>query len=287
MLIRQRIILDFLLRAPQLPSKMLLLKWLFLARQESKLGRMMSFYDFVPCHYGPFSFCVCRELRDLASAGFLHESGSSISLDNEDGAAACAGELTRAARNCVTDILAQYGSMSAKRLLRHIYAGYPWYASRSRLADHEGTGEVGAIAIHTIGYEGRSVDAFLDMLLQSRIDRLIDVRRNAFSRKYGFSRRTLAWLCEKVGIEYVHVPELGVPSSMRSNLDGCAAYEELFDYYEAEILPRESEAVERVSGLITEKPSTLMCFEVDHEMCHRGRLAAAIEARTGLECQHL
>jgi hypothetical protein len=48
------------------------------------------------------------------------------------------------------------------------------------------------ICIVTIGYEGRSLEAFLNLLLQNSVTLLCDVRRNPLSRKYGFSKSTLS-----------------------------------------------------------------------------------------------
>ena len=42
--------------------------------------------------------------------------------------------------------------------------------------------------LHTIGYEKRTIEEFLELLRESEIDVLIDVRETAWSHKPGFSK---------------------------------------------------------------------------------------------------
>lgn len=46
-------------------------------------------------------------------------------------------------------------------------------------------------AFFTIGYEGRTRDEYLALLVGAAVTLLVDVRRNPISRKKGFSKRTL------------------------------------------------------------------------------------------------
>ena len=40
----------------------------------------------------------------------------------------------------------------------------------------------------TIGYKGRNIDKFLSILIENKIGKLIDVRKNPFSMKYGYRK---------------------------------------------------------------------------------------------------
>ena len=104
---------------------------------------------------------------------------------------------------------------------------------------------------------------------------IVDVRRNPVARRYGFHKSSLSRLCSKVNIEYVHVPELGIPSDLRQNLDCQAAYDRLFEQYERELLPQAQaqEALCRLAQLLSSKPTALMCMEAEPTMCHRSRVA--------------
>src|SRR5450759_4232825 len=98
----------------------------------------------------------------------------------------------------------------------------------------------------TIGYEGSSLEGYLNRLLQAGVTLLCDVRRNALSRKYGFSKSTLAKACEGVGIRYEHLPELGIASDERQKLHKQADYDALFAAYKRDNLPRQTEALKKI-----------------------------------------
>ena len=112
------------------------------------------------------------------------------------------------------------------------------------------TRPVASLAVYTAGYEGQQVDAFLDMLMRTGIQQLLDVRNNPVSRRYGFHKTTLDRLCKSLDIEYLHRPELGIPPVLRQTLNTQADYEALFTKYEASVLTDEAVAVEEVSQLV-------------------------------------
>ena len=146
---------------------------------------------------------------------------------------------------------------------------------RSEVVDGNGSPNGGLLA--TIGYEGRSYEAYFNQLLGAGISRLCDVRRNPFSRKWGFSKRLLAQGCEELGIRYEAFPELGIASKHRAGLAGRAAYDRLFARYEATTLPRCRDAVGRIARWIDAgERVAISCYERDSRDCHRSRLASAI-----------
>ncbi|MCS2389053.1 DUF488 domain-containing protein [Bacteroides thetaiotaomicron] len=61
---------------------------------------------------------------------------------------------------------------------------------------------------------------------------LCDVRKNAYSQKYGFSKGQLEKACTGVGIKYIHIPQLGIESEQRQDLKSQKDYEILFESYE-------------------------------------------------------
>ena len=142
-------------------------------------------------------------------------------------------------------------------------------------------------AVYTTGYEGRSVDAFFNDLLKWGIHVLVDVRANPVSRKYGFSRLRLAEFCEKLGLQYRHVPALGIPGVARARLNSFTSYQRLLNVYESATLPERTSEVQEVGRLMLRQPSVLVCVEKDVRCCHRSRLAEAVARDTGLEVVHL
>ncbi len=129
----------------------------------------------------------------------------------------------------------------------------------------------------TIGYEGRSYEAYFNELFRFGISRLCDVRRNPLSRKWGFSKRLLSQGCDELGIRYESFPQLGIESGQRADLRNRTAYNALFARYEATTLPRHRDSVARIAKWIDAgERVAITCFERDSRDCHRSRLAAAI-----------
>ena len=69
----------------------------------------------------------------------------------------------------------------------------PWYSVNSELPhfrsdEAEQRTAPALAAVYTAGYEGNSIDRFLDRLMKRGIYSIIDVRSNPISRKYGFSQ---------------------------------------------------------------------------------------------------
>lgn len=132
-------------------------------------------------------------------------------------------------------------NLRPRELIADVYPRYAEYTSRSTLKQHTSV-KPREEAVFTAGYQGESVDAFLKKLLDARIRRVIDVRKNAYSYKFGFSGGPLRRLCMKVGIDYQHIPDLGVPSKLRTDLSSDDKRQALFSHYRAEILPSEEDA---------------------------------------------
>ena len=95
--------------------------------------------------------------------------------------------------------------------------------------------------------------------------------------KYGFSKKQLKFIVENVGIKYVHLPELGIVSGKRKQLNSKEDYEILFKDYEENILPENKDTLEELYKIFLQnKRIALMCFEADHNYCHRSRTCNAL-----------
>jgi uncharacterized protein (DUF488 family) len=149
--------------------------------------------------------------------------------------------------------------------------------SRERIAEAI-VGHAGP-ALLTIGYEGKCLEHYLNQLLQAGVTILCDVRRNPLSRKYGFSKATLSNACEGVGIRYEHIPELGIASEQRRNLETQQDYDALFAAYERDYLPQQQAPLDRIrQWLVGEQQRVaLTCFEELPYQCHRHCVAEMIE----------
>jgi uncharacterized protein (DUF488 family) len=279
-------LMAFVARAPSKVTKLKLIKWLFIAATEHKAAEHVPFYDFLPYQYGPFSFAAYYELDRLSRRGFLVTARESVTVGERLKVDNAIGTLTAAASNLVDDVLRDFGKLGNAAIVSRVYAQHPWYASRSKLRRVTKT-PTAKPAVYTCGYEGASIDAFLNKLLRTGIRRIIDVRANAYSQKYGFTGGVLRALCRKVGIEYTHVPQLGVPSELRTDLKTATARNALFAHYRTAIVPAAEQAQQQVAELAAEGSSAMLCFEANARDCHRGALAPFIAHRTGLQIVHL
>lgn len=292
MLRRQATILALLNQANRPLTQTMLVKWAFLLRHETVLRDDRTFYSFVPYKHGPFSFALYRELAALERHGFIDHSdeGTTLAPATRHEALAKVEGLSAPVQRAVRTIVSQYGGIDQRTLLRRVYERYPWYASKSELHDLVPGGRSShkraPIAVYTIGYEGRSIDEFLNCLLEAGIVTILDVRATPVSRKYGFARRSLSDIVRKLGLEYEHWPTLGIESADRRDLSDFASYQRLLRRYEAVTLPNRMDDVRAMATAIQRYPSALLCAERDFRYCHRGRLAATLAAETGLETVH-
>jgi uncharacterized protein (DUF488 family) len=286
---RQRILLAFIQKADGSISRTKLVKLAFLLGQEGSLDSRRPFYDFLPYKYGPYSFTLDRELSELGRLGYMDVEELSISPAYQDRVEQEFQAIDTATKSAIYQVQEKYGTLSLDALIKRVYEDYPWYARNSELVDasEKHHRERAPKCVCTAGYEGESIDYFINKLLAAGITLVIDVRYNPISRKYGFSKKTLSTLCGKLEIDYTHVPELGIPSRLRNDLKTSEDYQALMEEYSSTILPKADKHIDIVSAMMQEQPSLLLCFEADVNMCHRGRLAKAIALKTGMEIVHV
>lgn len=293
MLKRQKTLLAILLGCDRPPTATLLVKLAFLLSEETQVRAKLPFYEFVPYKYGPFSFSLYRELSALERNGYVARRGDRICLSEETihQSAQKKSELDPDVRHAVDEVIAKYSNLSQKDLLKSVYSRYPWFASKSDLDDLKPPLGVRCSAarhaVYTTGYERKTPDGFFNALLKAGIEVLIDVRSNPVSRKYGFAKKSLRDIAEKLGFSYLHKPRFGIPSEMRVGLHDFDSYQHLMARYETEILPSLSDDVERLASMMESRPSILMCMEKDVRCCHRSRLANAVSRVNQLPVVHL
>ena len=283
MLIRQKIILSLIDQVGGQTPRQLLVKWAFLLGKEA---RIKNFYEFVPYHYGPFSFTLYHELEMLERNGYILFQRSEDKIQRFSDVIIPPIDL--ALENEIIHFSKKYGTLSAEAVIENVYSDYPWFTINAKaIENRKEKRPKGKCAIYTAGYEGLQVDGFLNLLLEAGIEQVIDVRHNPISRRYGFHKSTLSRLCQNLDIRYRHVPEVGIPSELRSNFQQPSDYIPLFQNYEREILPAQLGAVKNITSWIESRPSVLVCMEANPDACHRSHLAAHIANRTKLMIYHL
>jgi len=269
-------------------DKIRLQKLLFLF----SLKQAKTEYDFVPYKYGCYSYSANADLTTMVSKGLLAESQKHFDkLDKTDYLKLVKNDDLKR----LQQVKAEYGKMSSKVLMKHTYINYPFYATRSEVAadilDKTELDKVKAAKPHgtktvlfTIGYEGISLEEYLVRLLKNDVKVLVDVRNNPISMKYGFSKSQLKKYCESLGIKYVHIPEVGIQSEQRQELNTQADYDKLFAAYRKNNLTKTVDSQTQILNLLKEnKRIALTCFEANICQCHRKHLAEAIETLPGFE----
>lgn len=284
MLYRQRALLALLDLAGGKATHTEVTKWAFLLREEMPCRGGSSFYQFVPYKFGPYSFCLFQEIAALIRDGYLTEAEHAWVLTAAGVAASKAADSS--VRADAARVVRAHRGKSRNALIDYVYERFPAFTVNSEIRKLESR-PVASCAVYTAGYEGLLVDGFLNGLIRAGIARLIDVRNNPVSRRYGFHKTTLERLCRKLGVDYVHFPELGIASGQRQDLDAPGARQTLLEAYARTTLPAQRDAIERVGELIRQEPSVLVCMEACHSQCHRSRLATAVSAATGLKTTHL
>lgn len=249
-------------------------------------------YEFVPYRFGGFSFTSYADKRKLTESGLLEDAERTWTLTPEGHAAATkAGAI----RLKMDQFARRLSGLRGDALVADVYRRYPWHAIRSEMAERVLAGDEAALkaivaqqpaakepGICTIGYEGRSLENYLNRLLRQGVTLLCDVRRNPLSRKYGFSKGTLSKGCQGVGIQYEHLPELGIASEERRELKTQADYDALFEVYERDSLPKQTVALERIQQWVTAGHRVaLTCYEHLPHQCHRHCVAEAMERSFG------
>lgn len=286
MLNRQKAVLLFLRQADRAVSPVQLMKWSFLLANETSSHGGATFYAFVPYQYGPYSFTLDQEKDALVRDGLMEittQAQLRLTSAGRQAELKLAGDVPQDIRY----ITQTYGDRSAQALIDLVYEKYPWYTINSQLPEKRRMGPpVVNCAIYTMGYEGLTADAFLNRVLESGIRRIIDVRHNPVSRRYGFHKSTLSRLATLLGLEYIHFPELGIPGTERGQLESFAQYRKLFRTYESG-LPSVMEYQRKVGTLLQEKPGVLVCMEADPQFCHRSVLAQALTHIVDLQVKHL
>lgn len=281
MFYRRKIVLSILQGCGGRLNKVAIQKLLFLFASR----QIRPEYEFVPYLYGCYSFSAAADFSAMIKHGHLAEVDDAYVPTSHLN---YSEQLKDADRAILKDIVSQFGNTSTQQLIKHTYMNYQYYAINSSIGDKVLTREKWEqiqsskptstkTILYTIGYEGSSLENYLNRLIQNDVRVLVDVRANPLSMKFGFSKNQLKDFCGKLHIRYVHIPQVGIKSEYRQELTGQPAYDELFVRYNQEIIPQTLKLQQEILQLLAdEERIALTCFEADICQCHRTHLARAI-----------
>ncbi len=136
--------------------------------------------------------------------------------------------------------------------------------------------------LYTIGHSRHPIDKFIQLLVDHRIEVLVDVRSTPFSRfNPQFNKNTLQQALEKQHITYIYAGvELGgrpkdpacykqhaIPSKPSDTLNEV-------DYPEVMKRPWFLNGIQQLLDIVGKHSSAIMCSEEDPAKCHRHHLIA-------------
>lgn len=263
-------------------------KYLFLFTRKQGIKS----YDFVPYKYGCFSFQANQDISTLAKYEYIEITNSSegryISLKKSNQTYSAALDLFD--RQFLTDVKKEFEGLSQNDLIRYTYINYPYYSIKSSIAESILTKEeytkvkkqvrnFSEPVLFTIGYEGITLETYINKLIINDVKVLCDVRKNAYSQKYGFSKVQLETACKGVGIKYIHIPNLGIESEFRQDLHSQKDYDNLFKEYDKITLKANIPSLQIIVNLLkSDKRVAITCFEKNPIQCHRSRIAKQLMA---------
>jgi uncharacterized protein (DUF488 family) len=244
-------------------------------------------YDFFPHKFGPFSIMSYYDKRRLIDLGLL-KSADDFQLNTKH---SYLNELTVADKAALLSFKSNISNLRGEKLVKKTYREFPQFSARSKITErHFDIEEIKQLKfawnsdkspfVFTIGYEGLTIDSFLNKLIANNVTIVVDVRNNPQSMKYGFSKKSFRQYIESAGMKYIHIPELGIPSTIRKKLGESVSRKALFRSYENKLLPKQKAEIKQLIDLTNQNERVaLVCFESNHHLCHRHTLIEYLQKK--------
>ena len=118
------------------------------------------------------------------------------------------------------------------------------------------------IVVWNIGYQGRTLEDFLQTLREAGVTVLVDLREKPYSRIAGFSKNVLRTALAKAGIAY---------KGMGAMLGGLTCTPDMW-----------VEGCKELAQDAQTHAVAIMCLERDASKCHRRKLVEILESRHGI-----
>ena len=132
-----------------------------------------------------------------------------------------------------------------------------------------------------MGYEGISLDRYIEVIKSHKISVVIDVRETPWSYKPGFSKKPLSERLEAEQISYVHMKAAGNPSKNRKM---GLPQNEVISLYKKH-LNSDPSCLEAIYDLIKANRGDgavcLLCFEEKPHDCHRKVILDKLSKQSG------
>ncbi len=146
------------------------------------------------------------------------------------------------------------------------------------------------IQLFTIGHSKHSLERFLELLRQLKIEALVDIRRFASSRMFPhFNQDHLSRELAANNIEYVWIEALGGRRPKAKNFESpnSGLRNDSFRNYADYMLTDEfRDAMDQLADVAESKRTAIMCAESVFWRCHR-KLVSDFVVATGGAVQHI
>ena len=132
----------------------------------------------------------------------------------------------------------------------------------------------------SVGYEGRTVEDLVEVMLAQQVQVVADVRLTPLSRKPGLSKTKLSAALGDAGVEYVHLRPLGNPRDNRAPFWSGAVASGVRRFQELMQEPTSSACLDDLAELARTRRVAVLCFERDHDRCHRQVVTDEVTSRS-------
>ncbi len=136
-----------------------------------------------------------------------------------------------------------------------------------------------SVTVFTVGYEGRTGEDLMAILVDAGVHHLADIRHKPVSRKPDFRANALKALCEDSGIEYGAWSNLGSTETQRDKLHATGDIDRFHKTFRAYANRYLDEPLDKLARVAKRKSVALLCYERSHDDCHRSTIADLIADR--------
>jgi uncharacterized protein (DUF488 family) len=140
--------------------------------------------------------------------------------------------------------------------------------------------------IFSIGYGNRTFKDFVELLKHYKIDYLIDVRSQPYSKRYpDFSQKRLSELSLNYGVRYVW---MGDTLGGRPNDPDCYTNDGKVDYEKCAAKEFYLAGIARLKNAVEQQLNVvIMCSEIKPQECHRSKLIGETLVKEGISVFHI
>ena len=91
----------------------------------------------------------------------------------------------------------------------------------------------------TIGYEGRSTDDLIQRLAVADVRTVLDIRHTPASMyRPELSKSNFRRIVEEAGLNYLHLPQWGVPREIRAKAVASGSRDTIWEWYDTSVVAR-------------------------------------------------